>query len=105
MVVKKLKSSEFDVFIKKGKVVVDFWAEWCGPCKMTGPIFEAASKKIKDVKFGSVNVDEETEVTQKLGIMGLPTIMYFKDGKQVDQSVGAILSEKDMIERIKDAFK
>ncbi len=57
--IKELTSDDFDKFVKEDKVVVDFWAEWCGPCKMMGPIFEEAAKDLKDkAKFGKVNVDE-----------------------------------------------
>lgn len=71
-------------------VVIDFWAEWCGPCKMIGPIIEEIAEEYKDkVVVGKVNVDENDETTGKYGIRNIPTVIFVKDGKVVDKLVGA----------------
>ena len=72
-------------------VLVDFWAVWCGPCKMIAPHVEAlAAEYTGRVSVGKVNIDEEREITEKYGIMSIPTLLFFKDGKVVDQVVGAV---------------
>jgi len=81
---------EKEVVNHKGLVVIDFWAEWCGPCKMLEPIYEKLSKEMKDVKFCKVNVDENPEVAGDFGIMSIPTMIIFKDGQPVDQAIGAL---------------
>ena len=70
-------------------VVVDFWASWCGPCRMLGPIIEELSKDLSGkAKVGKVNVDEEGELAQKYTIMSIPTVLLFKDGKVAATSIG-----------------
>lgn len=72
-------------------VLVDFWAEWCGPCKMIGPIVEElASEYGGKVKVGKVNVDNNPEISVKYGIRSIPSLLIFKDGKVADQIVGAV---------------
>ncbi|RNC64233.1 thioredoxin [Proteiniphilum sp. X52] len=71
-------------------VVIDFWAEWCGPCKMIGPIIEEIAEEYKDkVVVGKLNVDENDETTGKYGIRNIPTVLFIKNGKVVDKLVGA----------------
>jgi len=83
-------SFEADVLKSSEPVVVDFWAECCGPCKMIGPsLEEIASLKSISVKIAKVNVDENPGVAGKLGIRSIPTLMLFKDGKLAAQKVGA----------------
>ena len=75
---------------KTGPVLVDFWAEWCGPCKMIGPSLEDLAKDYAGkVKIVKLNVDENPAVAGKLGIRSIPTLMLFKDGKLASQKVGA----------------
>ncbi|NDA48700.1 MAG: thioredoxin [Alphaproteobacteria bacterium] len=83
-------SFEADVLNSTVPVVVDFWAEWCGPCKMIGPsLEEIAGEMAGKVKITKVNVDENPGVAGKLGIRSIPTLMLFKDGKLSSQKVGA----------------
>ncbi|MFT4096389.1 MAG: thioredoxin TrxA [Rhodoblastus sp.] len=83
-------SFEADVLKSSEPVVVDFWAEWCGPCKMIGPSLEEIAKEMQGkIKIAKVNVDENPGVAGKLGIRSIPTLMLFKDGKLAAQKVGA----------------
>lgn len=77
----------------KGVVVVDFFATWCGPCKMLAPVFESVSEELSDAKFVKVDIDESLELAQKFGISTVPTMMIFKDGKVVDKLVGFMPKE------------
>ena len=91
---KVLNSNEFNDAIKSGTVVVDFYADWCGPCKMLGPVMESAAEKIGDVKFYKVNVDESEDVAARYGIMSIPSVFLFKDGNLKAKSVGFIPEEE-----------
>jgi thioredoxin 1 len=93
-----LNSDSFDNFIKKGVVVVDFWATWCAPCRLQGPIVEDLSKEMKKVKFGKLDVDHNRQVAMKYGIRGIPTLIIFKDGKVVEKVVG--LHQKEDLKKI-----
>ena len=77
--------------INSGKpVVIDFWAEWCGPCRMVGPVVEELAKEYDGkVVIGKMNVDENVDTPTEFGIRNIPTILFFKDGKVVDKQVGA----------------
>ena len=72
-------------------VLIDFWAEWCGPCRMVGPIVEEMHSEYEGkAVIGKVNVDENPEISQRFGIRNIPTIIFLKDGEMVDKSVGAV---------------
>jgi len=81
---------EAEVIKASGKVLVDFWAEWCGPCKMFGPIFEQAATENPDVTFAKVDTEAEQQLAGSLGIMSIPTLMIFRDGIQLFSQPGAL---------------
>ena len=71
-----------------GKVLIDFWASWCGPCKMLLPIVEELAGEVKNARIGKVNVDEQPELAERFRVMTIPTLILFKNGQVVDSSVG-----------------
>jgi len=86
----ELNSANFDSITSQGLVLVDFWAEWCGPCKMMHPIFERMAKKYRHIKFARVNVDQNQDISMKFGVQAIPTFIMFKNGNQVDKMMGAV---------------
>ncbi len=86
---KQVNKDEFMALMKEPVVLVDFSATWCGPCKMLAPILESVSEKMKDkVKVVKVDIDEESALASQYGIMAVPTMILFKEGKQVDAFTG-----------------
>ena len=88
----KITRENFENEVMKSNipVLIDFWAPWCGPCRMMGPIIEQLADQYEGkAKVGKVNVDEEGELSQAFGVMSIPTIVLIKDGKVVKQAVGA----------------
>ena len=81
--VKTITKDNFEVEVIKSEkpVLVDFWATWCGPCKMVGPIIDEIAEERQDIIVGKINIDEEIELAQKYGVMSIPTIIVFKDGE------------------------
>ncbi len=84
------KDSFQDEVINSSKpVLLDFWASWCGPCRMVAPVLDEIAQERSDIKVCKVNVDEQPELAKQFGIMSIPTLMVFKDGKLVNQAMGA----------------
>ena len=84
--------------LKKEKVLIDFNADWCGPCKMLGPVVETVSNDITDVSFVSVNVDENPNLAKKYGVMSIPCLVVLEKGEEIKRSVGLI--SRDEIEKL-----
>jgi len=82
-------SFQKEVVDHKGLVLVDFYADWCGPCKMTAPIIDELSNEVKDVKFVKINVDENPQLATSHQVFSIPTFIMYRDGKVVSQFVGA----------------
>ena len=82
-------SFDTDVLKADGAILVDFWAEWCGPCQMVLPVIEELSNELTDVKVGKVNIDEQMELARQFRVMSIPTLMVIKDGKEVKREIGA----------------
>lgn len=89
----------FEKTISEGTVLIDFWADWCGPCKRFGPIFEKVSEDFPDVTFAKVDTEANQEFSGQLGIMSIPTLMAFRDGILVFSQPGA-LREPQLVELI-----
>ena len=100
----KLTDAEFEnqVINSEKPILVDYWAEWCGPCKMIAPILEEVANEMSDkVLVGKLNVDENSQTPPKYGIRGIPTLILFKNGEAVGTHVGA-LSKSDLVKFIED---
>ena len=100
MALMHLNKENFEAETANGIVLVDFWAEWCGPCRMLGPIYEELSGEIEQVKFAKLDITANEEIAQKFGVMSIPTIILLKEGKEEDRMVGVVPKEalKDWIE-------
>ncbi len=83
-----------EVLTSDKPVLLDFWASWCGPCRMVGPIIDEIAAERTDIKVGKVNVDEEEELAAQFGVMSIPTLVVIKDGKVIHQTVGAQPKQK-----------
>lgn len=79
---------EQEVLKSDKKVLVDFWASWCGPCRMLSPIIDEIAKETDKVKVGKVNVDEESDLATQFAVMSIPTLILFENGKPIKQTVG-----------------
>ena len=89
MAVQHLTETEFDKIIEKGVVLVDFWATWCGPCRMLAPVIEELDRKYDGrAKICKVDIDEQMDLASRFGIMSIPTVLVFQDGAIAAQAVG-----------------
>jgi thioredoxin 1 len=87
----EVTDTSFGEFIAKNRfAVIDCWAAWCGPCNMLSPVVEQLAGEYTNITFGKLNVDENRKVPMKFGIRSIPTILYFKDGKLADKTLGAL---------------
>jgi len=99
----ELTSENFDEVVKNGVTLVDFWAPWCGPCRMIAPVIEELAEEYDGkATIAKVNTDEQQDIAVKFGIRSIPTILFFKDGEVVDQMVGA--ASKDVFAEKLDAL-
>ena len=89
---KHFKTSEFNAAVDAAPLaMVDFWADWCGPCKMLSPVIEGIAAQYADkVLVGKVNVDEEPELARQFGVMSIPTVVFLKNGQEFDRKVGVM---------------
>lgn len=97
----KLNNTNFDTFTKEGVCVIDFFANWCMPCKMLTPILEEVASEITSVKFAKIDVDETVDIAIKYGVDAIPALFILKDGQVVDKSVGLVTKNelKTLIEK------
>jgi thioredoxin 1 len=96
-------SNFVDEVLKSDKAVVDFWAEWCGPCRILDPRFEKLSEVMKDIKFFKLNVDENQATSANYGVRSIPTILAFKKGEKVGEIIGA-MPEDILKQKIEQSF-
>lgn len=89
---------EAEVLKAEGTVLIDFWASWCGPCRMLSPVVDEVAEEHPDIKVGKINIDEEPSLAQQFGVMSIPTLMVFRGGEKVEESVGVV--PKGQIERM-----
>ena len=101
----EIRQENFQTFVAQDKpVLVDFWATWCGPCRMLSPVVEEVSQEHADtLAVGKVNVDECPELAQQFGVMSIPTLILFKDGQIVDKRIG-YQPKNELEEMLKQAF-
>ena len=91
MGVKHFKTAEFDAAVAAAPLaMVDFWADWCGPCKMVSPIVDQIAEENADIKVCKINIDEQSELASAFGVMSIPTLVALKDGKEITRTVGAV---------------
>ena len=92
MAIKHFKTAEFDAAVAVAPLaMVDFWADWCGPCKMLSPVVESIGSQYEGkVLVGKVNVDEEPELARRFGVMNIPTVVFLKNGQEIDRKVGVM---------------
>jgi thioredoxin len=100
----ELDDENFKKNIKQGKAVVDFYADWCGPCQMMKPVFDKISKEVRGVSFFKVNVDNNPEAATMYAVRSIPTTVFLKDGREVDRVLG-VLYEDEFKKKIMSVLK
>ena len=96
MAITEITAANFqdEVANSKGTILIDFWATWCGPCRMLSPIIDDVAAAHPELKVGKVNIDEQPDLANQFNVMSIPTLIVFKDGQKVNESVGLIAKEK-----------
>ena len=91
-----ITKDNFDAEVLKaeGTVLIDFWASWCGPCRMLSPIVDEVAEAHSDLKVGKINIDEEPELAERFSVMSIPTLMVFRNGEKIKDSVGVVPKEQ-----------
>ena len=89
MAVVKLNHENFAEAVKSGRALIDFYADWCGPCRMMAPLLEAVAAEREDLLVAKVNVDENAELASRFGVMSIPTLVVLEDGEEIKRIVGA----------------
>ena len=99
--IKKITNNDISQVLKSNAAVVDFSATWCGPCKMIEPVLEELSEEMGDIEFYNADVDENMDIAMNFGIQSIPAVLIFKNGKQIDSSIGFLPKPqlKDFIEK------
>ena len=101
--IRELNVKNFNSFVESGNCIIDFYADWCGPCKILAPEFEKASEEIEEVNFGKVNIDGNQELAGRFQVMSIPTILFFKNKEQVDRNMG-VLSAEEIKKKVEKNF-
>jgi thioredoxin 1 len=102
--VTELNQENFKQMTKQGKAIVDFYADWCGPCQMMKPTFEKVAASMKGINFFKINVDNAPDTAQMYAVRSIPTIVFLKDGKEMDRILG-VLQEQDFKAKISSVLK